>query len=462
MRLLVECNHIYDHPRHHSGIQRVVRNILSGLSNIHKNTDTIPVILKYNKVYEVKRMIPDNYRMYLSNYLLYLLIRARELYLSYCKRSERVWPFCASSFLRRGLLLLLKIGDFPFHFFILVFSCLCRRGEVGRRIVELAVKSDDVLILLDASWHQDFLDQVEAQKKAKGIGIVSVVYDVIPLSHPQFCTDRLVSVFQHWLKWASQISDGFMAISETTRNQVQVYALRGDAENKPQRQWFDYFHLGSELELSEKNGAVRDHVQKIFQSNDPVYLMVGTIEPRKNHGYLLDAFDLLWRSGLKIKLCFVGKAGWRCEAILRRIRNHSEYNRRLFMFNDLSDTELDYCYRKSRSLVLPAFAEGFGLPLVEAMQRGLPAMASDIPVFREVGGDFVAYFELEKPETLAALIRQNKAGGVFPASKPLRDWSWLNWEDSAKQFLTRIVSHVTTSRGGINQKSQDELKNNHE
>jgi hypothetical protein len=168
MRLLVECTYVYDHPHDNSGIQRVVRNILSGLSKIKEHTDTIPVILKYNKVYEVRQLSPDNYMMYLGNYLLYLSIRARELYLSYCKRSERVWPFCASSFLRRGLLLLFKTGNLFFRFSIFVFSCLCRRGEVGRRIVELDVKSDDVLILLDASWHQDFLNQVEAQKKQKG------------------------------------------------------------------------------------------------------------------------------------------------------------------------------------------------------------------------------------------------------------------------------------------------------
>lgn len=442
MRLLVECNHIYDHPRQNSGIQRVVRNILSELSKIKEKTDIIPVILKYGKVYEVKQLFPDNYIMQHSNYLLYLLIRARELYWSYYKRSEWIWPFCKSSVLRRALLLLFKIGDLFLRFSIFVFSCLCRGGEIGKRIVELDVKSDDVLILLDASWHQDFLDQVEAQKKTKEIVIVSVVYDLIPLTHPQFCTDRLVAAFQHWFQWASQISDGFMAISETTRKQVQAYLFRGDEENKPHHQWFDYFHLGSDLDLPEKNGAVRDHVQKIFQNSDPVYLMVGTIEPRKNHAYLLDVFDLLWHSGLKINLCFVGKAGWKCEAILKRIRNHGEFNRRLFMFNDLSDTELDYCYRKSRSLLFPAFAEGFGLPIVEAMQRGLPVMASDIPVFREVGGDFIAYFDVKNPLTLVALIRYFETSGVFPSVKKPGDWFWVNWECSTKQFLTRILSHV--------------------
>jgi alpha-1,2-rhamnosyltransferase len=265
------------------------------------------------------------------------------------------------------------------------------------------------------------------------------------LTHPQFCDDGLVVLFQRWFKWVSQTADGFITISKTIRDQAQAYVRQGIAETKPQRQWFDYFHLGSELELAKKTGVVRQKVKKPFQNGCPVYLMVGTIEPRKNHGYLLDAFDLLWQKGLGVNLCFVGKVGWKCRALIKRVKTHSEYKRRLFMFHGLSDTELEYCYLKSRSLVFSAYVEGFGLPLVEAMQRGLPVMASDIPVFREVGGDFIAYFELEKPETLAALIRHFEESGEFPASRKVEDWSWLNWEDSAKQLLTRIVSHVNAT-----------------
>ena len=452
MRLLVECTYVYDNPHINSGIQRVVRNIISKLDKTREIADAIPVILKNNKIYEVKRLAPDNFGMYIGNRIQSKLVRARRRYWLYYERIEQIWPFRRYPKIYSSLFPLYKIGAAFFHFPIIFISRLCQIGEIGKRIDELVLKPGDVLVLLDSSWHSDLFAQIE-KLKAQGIAIVSVIYDLIPLTHPRFWDETLVVIFKRWFQWVSQTADGLIAISETIRDQAQAYVHQNSTETK-QDQWFDYFHLGSELDLTDNNGAVRDHVQKPFQSGCPVYLMVGTIEPRKNHGYLLDAFDLLWQNGLNVSLCFVGKVGWKCQALMKRVEAHKELNRRLFMFNDLSDMELEYCYRKSRSLVFPAFVEGFGLPLVEAMQRGLPVMASDIPVFREVGGDFIAYFDLEKPETLAALISQYEESGKFPAAKNLQEWSWINWEDSAKQFLTRIVSHVNKDHIGTNIRSQ--------
>ncbi len=441
MRLLVECTYVYDHPRDNSGIQRVVRNIASKLGKMKKIADAIPVILKNHKIYEVKRLSPDNYTMYLINRIQAKLVRIRERYWLYYPLIEKRRPFCSSLNIRRGLYVSYKIGDVFFHVSILFISRLGRSGEIDKRIVELTALPGDVLVLLDSSWHSDCFLQVE-NLKAQGVAVVSVIYDLIPLTHPRFCDEGLVIVFERWFKWISQTADGFIAISKASRDQAHDYVRRGSAKGSTDRQWFDYFHLGSELDLAKINGPIREKVKQTFDNGCPVYLMVGTVEPRKNHVYLIDAFELLWQSGVDARLCFVGKVGWKCQGLIERVQTHAEYNRRLFMFNDLSDTELEYCYRKSRSLVFPAYVEGFGLPLVEAMQRGLPAMASDIPVFREVGGDYIAYFELEKPETLATLIRQYEDSGKFPAARILKDWSWLTWEDSAKQFLTRIVSHI--------------------
>ena len=170
--------------------------------------------------------------------------------------------------------------------------------------------------------------------------------------------------------------------------------------------------------------------------------MVSTIEPRKNHVYLVDAFEKIWADGGQVALCIVGKVGWKCADLVHRITQHPELGKRLFMFNDLSDTELERCYQQSKALVFPSFVEGFGLPLVEAMQRGLPAFASDIAVFREVGGEFLAYFDIGDPASLAHSVLAFESSGQFPAQKPVSDWAWPGWKESAQELVRVISSHA--------------------
>ncbi|MBF4213185.1 glycosyltransferase, partial [Pseudomonas donghuensis] len=80
----------------------------------------------------------------------------------------------------------------------------------------------------------------------------------------------------------------------------------------------------------------------------------------KNHDYLLDAFELAWAAGSTARLCIAGRIGWKCDALLARVRNHPELNKRLFMFNDLSDTSLEHAYSHASALVFPSCVEGFG------------------------------------------------------------------------------------------------------
>ncbi len=92
---------------------------------------------------------------------------------------------------------------------------------------------------------------------------------------------------------------------------------------------------------------------------------MAAFDPRKNHRYLLDAFDLLWQRipdpSARPKLCLVGRVGGRCHEIIERIKHHPLLNRNLFAFHDLNDAELQYCYQQCRGVIFPSIVEGFGL-----------------------------------------------------------------------------------------------------
>ncbi|WP_263147309.1 glycosyltransferase family 1 protein [Pseudomonas sp. RIT-PI-AD] len=448
MRLLIECTYVYDHPNDNSGIQRVVRNIVNNLDAVNSDVPCIPVILKNDKVYGVSSLSPS--KSSISNLQSWLshqharLSRLRHRVWQYQARRERKWPFHDSPFLRVFLGLACRAFSLALALPQKALAQISLRYVDKARANEMEYLPGDVLVLLDSSWHADFFPVAE-RLKAQGVSIVSVIYDLIPLTHPQFCDDGLVRVFQHWFDWIARTADGFISISQTISDQVRQEAQWRLGRDVAAERWFDYFHLGSELDLINEKAVVRHDVKRMFK-NRSVYLMVSTVEPRKNHVYLLDAFDKLWAEGVDVALCIVGKVGWKCEKLIERIKQHPELNRHLFMFNDLSDRELEYCYRNARSLVFPSYVEGFGLPLVEAMQRGLPAMASDIPVFREIGDDAMAYFGLSDPESLCRLVRRFESTGQFPSVAGFADWSWLTWKDSANQLIERVLRHTRESR----------------
>lgn len=448
MRLLIECTYVYDHPYANSGIQRVVRNVVQALDYISSDVECIPVALKNGAVYKVFQLQPapdDN--------LLLSLVRLEKvltLYWHIHSTLEKKWPFSASKTLRRVLFVLTKLLWFTLRLPMTKLQEFIGRYVDSKRAYKITPCKDDVLVLLDSSWHSNAFIAVE-KLQADGLKIVSVIYDLIPVSHPQFCDDSLVVVFKKWFDWIAKTADGFIAISSTISSQVKQTAVERLGTEVAQSRWYDFFYLGSDLDLAHHNDTIRSQVRAIYTRNAPVYLMVSTIEPRKNHAYLLDAFELLWAQGSAAELCFIGKIGWKCNELVQRVKSHTEFGKRLHMLNDLSDTELEYAYKNSKALTFPSFVEGFGLPIVEAMQRGLRVMASDIPVFREVGSDFIAYFDLNAPLSLATLVTSFEQTGQFPAARDIREWRWLNWHEAAAMLVSKVLQHMREQRASSGQ-----------
>ncbi|MGV2458135.1 UNVERIFIED_CONTAM: glycosyltransferase family 1 protein, partial [Pseudomonas aeruginosa] len=428
-RLLVECTYVFEHPKVNSGIQRVVRNVIRELPEADETVECIPVAMLDGTLYQVHSLAPLDPRPHSPLVRLRILVERAANYFWLGQRTlEKRRPFRSSPWARRLLYVACRLFAFAFLSIPLrlLDRILGKQQPAPVRATPLEHRAGDQLVLLDSSWHADFFPLAE-RLKSEGVGIVSVIYDLIPLTHPQFCDAGLVKVFNHWFDWIAATADGYVAISETIRDEVRAEMLRRIGPEKVAQRWFDYFHLGSELDLVEDGASVEPDLLRMFKAKAPVFLMVSTIEPRKNHGYLLDAFERAWAQGSQVRLCIAGRIGWKCEALVERVRQHPELNKRLFMFNDLSDKSLEYAYSHAASLVFPSYVEGFGLPLVEAMQRGLPAMGSDIPVFREIGGEFMAYFDLADPQTLANLVTRFEATGEFPAERPVGEWRWIGW-----------------------------------
>lgn len=438
-RLLVECTHVFKHPTVNSGIQRVVRNVIKQLPASAEDVECMPVILIGGQLYRVQHLAPLDTPLF--NALATFGERLQRLAHRFWQGHQRLDTRSTSKLARRGLYVAYRLTSFAVFGLPLRLIGAINHTQLLKRCSPLQHQPGDQLVLLDSSWHSDLFAHVERLKR-DGVGVIAVIYDLIPLTHPQFYDTRLVEVFSEWFDWITRTADGYMAISATVRDQVREELQRRIGTEQTDKRWFDFFHLGSELDLHNSHATVEPRLKSLFATPEPVLLMVSTIEPRKNHAYLLDAFERAWAAGSTARLCIAGRVGWKCEALLARVRNHPELNQRLFMFNDLSDTSLEHAYAHASALVFPSFVEGFGLPLVEAMQRGLPAMGSDIAVFREIGGEFMAYFDLQDPQSLADLINQFQRSGQFPAARDVADWQWIGWREASLQLAERSVRNV--------------------
>lgn len=430
---------MFFNPTLTSGIPRVVKNIVAHANASNPEIECIPVFYRSNSAYKVKKPVPGRLELIFAKaqggfHKLFEKLELKHNFLlgASANSKSKAVNYVKITFVK-GVIFLIRVARFISKV-IRTFIAGVDRGD------RIDFCDDDVIIMLDASWQKD-TENCVGIAKSRGNKVVCVIHDLIPVTHPQLFDDKLVKNYNLWLDWVIRTADGFLAVSKSSRDQAKVVLRERLSHKDYAERWFDYFYLGSELNLVP-GLVVRDRIKSIFSGSQPVYLMVSTIEPRKNHQYLLDAFTELWHEGKDVVLCFVGRVGWKCESLLKRVYSHSELNKRLFMLNDMNDMELEYAYQHSKALVFSSIAEGFGLPVVEAMQRGLPVMASDIPVFNEVGGDYCAYFDLNDHHSLCQLIIQFEATGVFPAVKPLTGYGWLTWQQATDFFVQKVSDHI--------------------
>ena len=172
----------------------------------------------------------------------------------------------------------------------------------------------------------------------------------------------------------------------------------------------------------------------------PTFLMVGTLEPRKEHALVLDAFERLWADGHDVQLCIVGKQGWMAEDVVSRLRSLERTEPRLKWLENADDQALAHLYRNSACLIAASRDEGYGLPIVEAAHHALPVLARDIPVFREVGGDWASYFPRNASgpvlaDHILAWLERWRAGDLSKAEPPVA----TTWKDSARALVEMVM-----------------------
>lgn len=311
---------------------------------------------------------------------------------------------------------LAHIADFPQYY----QADTLVRGQAG-----------DVFFALDLTAHvlPRHAWQIKGWKRG-GVTFCVMIYDLLPYAMPSFFTPNGASNFRRWLEFVSRHADRAICISQDVGKGVGAFfKSRGNSSVH-----IDVVPLGSDpLAMATGSAASLEH----WGIGSPFVLMVGTIEPRKDHRTALRAFEDIWMNGDDdIALVIVGRRGWKSDDLIAALSCHPEKGKRLFWLEGVDDAQLHMLYDRAACLLVTSLGEGFGLPIVEALHRGLPVLARDLPVFREVSHGHATLFGDDSPTELGREIFDMVRSGHRPSG----EFTPLTWEDSAALLWTNILS----------------------
>jgi glycosyltransferase involved in cell wall biosynthesis len=219
-----------------------------------------------------------------------------------------------------------------------------------------------------------------AQLRWLGARPVFVIFDLIPISHPEYCRagDRADHVAR--MRNALTAARGIVAISQDTLGRFRRFAQEAGLPCPP-------------AIVAPLAPGVPSHAPGPRPVAGPYFVMLGTIEPRKNHWMLLQ----LWRrlveqqGAAAPRLVIIGQRGWECENVVDLLERCEALRGFVSEHSACGDEELATFLHHAQALLMPSFAEGYGMPVVEALAAGVPVIASDLAVFREIAGTVPEY-----------------------------------------------------------------------
>ena len=293
--------------------------------------------------------------------------------------------------------------------------------------------AQDLLFIPDTFWGE--YGQLAAAERlaAAGCAIVPVIHDIGPLTHPEYFPDFNARLFARGLVRMLGISRGVLTVSRTAMSDVGHYCSQQGFGHIP----LEYAYSGADIAQPSQGQTTSVRPGIVANCQARPFLMVGTVEPRKGYHTALDAYDQYRQSGGKRPLVIIGRLGWKERDIVARMQDVALSSGSIVFYSDASDTELAALYEHARALIFASHYEGFGLPLVEAMHHGLPVIASDIPVFREVGEGYPAYFRVGDTQDLCRALLEHDQAGVKDA-RPRR--AWPTWDDAAPVYIDKALT----------------------
>ncbi|MEO0690520.1 MAG: glycosyltransferase family 1 protein [Pseudomonadota bacterium] len=281
------------------------------------------------------------------------------------------------------------------------------------------VGSSDVLVQV-SPHHLDKTEKTKRIIQRERAKFVCMVHDLIPIEFPEYARPGGAATHALRMQTVAQLADAVLANSQATASSFTRWA-QGKGEKVPP---IHVALLGTERLPQPSCPTPAEGV--------PYFVCLGTIEPRKNHLLLLHQ----WRQMAQTmpadripKLKIIGRRGWENEQIVDLLERSTAIAPFVEEINNCSDDELASLLNGACALLMPSFAEGYGMPIAEALDAKASVIASDIPAHREAGGDVPEFLNpLDGPAWQEAIL-DYAGGGTRRATQleRLKDWQSPDW-----------------------------------
>lgn len=205
------------------------------------------------------------------------------------------------------------------------------------------------------------------------------IHDLIPIEYPEYQRPETKQQFIDFLKELTDAPVIAVSNSWDTYRRVLTFASANGWTLKAT----DVVVPTLDFKRAQER-PLAPRVKAFLENTEPFFVVLGTIEPRKNHLLLLQMWRELAQRGNPPRLCIIGKHGWENENVIDMLERCEVIGDSVFLFSELSDFDVQTMLQQAKALLFPSFAEGLGIPMLEAAALGVPCIASDIPVFREI------------------------------------------------------------------------------
>lgn len=436
MKIFIDCTHTAKHTYKNTGIHRVVRELTSEmlkLSSTSPDIEIAAVMFDGKSIVRVTNLNQQNYSQTTkSNQYLYPIIKIN----------------------RKIQVLLSKLKNKFINLFsntlYLVDSSNLNLNEHKNIYLELdgyKIQPGDIYIIADANWDlpKTYYRFLQVLKKHQ-VTIVIICYDLIPIKFPEFSSRRFTEAFTNFYKEYSTLFDQVLCISKNSVEDYKNAQKQGIVANNNPNLIVKSFRLGCDYSNHDYslNAEFDNFNETLIELLSKKYiLVVGSLVPHKNIKAIIEAFDLLVNSNHEnLYLLFAGNKGWHSKTDAL-IESNKMYGKLIHILGSVTDAQLKALYKNCYCLVQASFYEGFGLPVVEALQYCKPVIASTGGSLPEVGGDFCIYFDPTQPTELHQALKKLLDSDIYYnhlVDQIKNEYRPFSWKESAEQFISHLCS----------------------